>query len=224
MVAYLKASSTEKTYFDYLQAAREAEKEESTELSQNPWSQPINNTTKPKTTSFFPLWKLKGNQPVPKMATVHLAHLEEESTKRKEEEEIEDLGSIDGITEEFMVCLAWAMKDAQVEDKHCYHCSSPKHFICDFSLVRASRQNIQLNHKEGMALRKEAQTPLMKMTMHKNPRRRFPRHNMSQADSLLESRPFSALAWGQKHSYSKDQWGGLHGSHGQWCTNQHCHA
>ena len=64
---------------------REAEKEESMELSQNPQSQAIDNTAKPKTTSFFPLWKLKGNQPVPKMATVHLAHLEEESAKIEEE-------------------------------------------------------------------------------------------------------------------------------------------
>ena len=33
MVAYLKASPQEKTYSDYLQAAREAEKEDSMELS-----------------------------------------------------------------------------------------------------------------------------------------------------------------------------------------------
>ena len=56
MVAYLKASLHVKTYSDYLQAAREAEKEESMELSQNPWSQAIDNTAKSKTTSFFPLW------------------------------------------------------------------------------------------------------------------------------------------------------------------------
>ena len=61
MVAYLKASPHEKTYSDYLQVAREAEKEESMELSQNPCSQVIDNTAKPKTTSFFPLQKLKGN-------------------------------------------------------------------------------------------------------------------------------------------------------------------
>ena len=82
MVAYLKASLHENTSSDYLQDMREAEKEESMELSQNPCSQVIDNTTKPKTTSFFPLWKLKGNQPVSKMATMHLAHLEEEIAKR----------------------------------------------------------------------------------------------------------------------------------------------
>ena len=57
------------------------EKENSMELSQSPQNQVIDNTAKPKTTSFFPLQKLKGNQPAPKMAAVHLAHLEEESTK-----------------------------------------------------------------------------------------------------------------------------------------------
>ena len=69
MVAYLKASWHEKTYSDYLWAVRGAEKEESMELSQNPWSQVIDNTAKPKTISFFPLQKLKGNQPVSKTGT-----------------------------------------------------------------------------------------------------------------------------------------------------------
>ena len=47
MVAYLKASPQEKTYSDYLWAVREAEKEDSMELSQSPQSQAINNTAKP---------------------------------------------------------------------------------------------------------------------------------------------------------------------------------
>ena len=110
MVAYLKASPHEKTYSDYLWAAREAEKEESMELSWNPWNQAIDNTTKPKTTSFFPLQKLKGNQPVSKMAAVHLVHLEEESGKRNKEVEIEDPDGVDRVTEEFMVHLAQAVK------------------------------------------------------------------------------------------------------------------
>ena len=126
------------------------------ELSPNPCSQAIDNTTKPKTTSFFPLQKLKGNQAVSKMATVHLAHLEEESVEREEEDKTEDLDGINRATEEFMVHLAWVVKDAQVEERCCYHCSSPKHFICDCPLVKASKENMQLNHREGMALRKGA--------------------------------------------------------------------
>ena len=177
MVAYLKASLHEKTYSDYLWTVREVEKEESIELSQNPQNQVINNTAKPKTTSFFPLWKIKGNQPVSKMAAMHLVHLGEECTKRDKEVEIEDPDSIDGFTEEFMMHLVWTVKDAQVEEKCCYHCSSPEHFIHNCPLVRASGENAQLNCKEGMALRKEAWTPQMKMTTPKNPRRKFPRHN-----------------------------------------------
>ena len=50
--------------------------------------------------------------------------LEEESPKRGEEEEIEDPDGINGVTEEFMVHLAQTVKDAQVEEKCCYHCSS----------------------------------------------------------------------------------------------------
>ena len=175
MVAYLKASLQEKTYSDYLWVAREVEKEESMELSRNPWSQAVDNTTKPKATSFFPLQKLKVNQPVSKMATVSLVHLEEESAKRDEEVEIEDPNSINGVTEEFMVCLVWAMKDIQVEEKCCYHCSSPEHFICDCPLVRASRENAQLNCKEGMSSRKGAWTPQVKTVMPKNPEEAVPK-------------------------------------------------
>ena len=140
MVANLKASPHEKTYSDYLQAVREVEKEKSMELSQNPCSQAIDYTAKPKATSFFPLWKLKGSQPVSKVAILCLVHLEEESAKREEEDETKDLDGIDRVTEEFMVHLAWAMKDAQAEDKHCYHCSSPKHFIHDCLLVESPRR------------------------------------------------------------------------------------
>ena len=120
---------------------------------------------------------------------MHLAHLEEDSAEREEEEEIEDSDGIDGVTEEFMVCLAWAMKDAQVEEKCCYHCSSPEHSIHDCTLERTSRENMQLNCKEGTVSRKGAWTPQVKMTIPKNPRRRFPRLNMTQEDSHLESRP-----------------------------------
>ena len=52
MVAYLKASTNEKTYSDYLWAVRETEKEEVMEPSH---SQTADNTSKPKVTSFFPL-------------------------------------------------------------------------------------------------------------------------------------------------------------------------
>ena len=175
MVAYFKVSWHKKTYSDYLWAAREVEKEESMELSQNLWSQANDNTVKPKTTSFFPLQKLEGNQPVSKMATMHLAHLEEESAKREEEGEIEDPDSINGVMEEFMVHPAQAVKDAQMEEKCCFHCSNLEHFIHDCLLVRTSRENMQLNCKERMASRKGAQTPQVKVTMPKNPQEEVPK-------------------------------------------------
>ena len=117
----------------------------------------------------------KGNQPVSKMATVCLAHLEEESTKRDEEVESKDPDSIDGVMEEFMVHLARAVKDTQVEEKCCYHCSSPEHFICDCPQVRALRENTQLNHKEGMTSKKGVWTPQMKSPMPKNPQEEVPK-------------------------------------------------
>ena len=63
------------------------------------------------------------------MATVHLVHVEEESAKEDEGVYSEDPDSIEGVTEEFMVCLVRAAKDAQKEEKCCYHCSSLDHFI-----------------------------------------------------------------------------------------------
>ena len=159
MVTYLKANLHEKTYSDYLLAAREKEKEESMELSQNPQSQAIDNATKPKTTSFFPLQKLKGNQPVSKMAAMCPVHLEEESAKREKEVEIEDPNGIDWVTEEFMVHLAWAMKDAQVEEKHCYHCSSPGHFICNCLLSESLQREYAVKLQGGDGIEEGSPDP-----------------------------------------------------------------
>ena len=55
----------------------------------------------------------------------------------------------EGVTEEFMVCLGRAVKGAQADEKHCYHCSSLEHFIHNFLLVKTSREKKQLNGKEG---------------------------------------------------------------------------
>ena len=58
---------------------------------------------KPRTTSFFPLRKLKGNQPLSKKPAIHLAYLEEEDADNSEDPESDDPGGIEGVTEEFMV-------------------------------------------------------------------------------------------------------------------------
>ena len=56
-------------------------------------------------------------------------HLEEEEADNGEDPESDDPGEMEGVTEEFMVQLARAVKDTQADKKHCYHCSSPDHFI-----------------------------------------------------------------------------------------------
>ena len=141
MVGYLKASTNEKMYSNYLWAAREAEKEEVMEPS---CSQTTNNTAKPKMTSFFPLQKLKGIQPTENPA-VRVVHLEDEGSDKEGGTESEDPDCIKGVTEEFIVHLARAVKDAQQEEKYCYLCSSLEHFICEFPLVKASRTVTHLN-------------------------------------------------------------------------------
>ena len=130
------------------------------EFSQSPRTQATNNTPKPCPTSLFPLWKLKGNQPNPKAPAVHLAHLEEEDTRRDEDEGSNNSNRINGVTEEFIVHLARAVKDA--------HCSSPGHFIHNCLLMKTLREKLQVNSKEGMASKKGAQTPLTTATMPRN--------------------------------------------------------
>ena len=56
---------------------------------------------------------------------------------------------IEGVTEEFTVQLARAVKDAQMDERCCYHCSSPEHFIRNCPLMKTARDKKQLNGKEG---------------------------------------------------------------------------
>ena len=106
---------------------------------------------------------------------MHLAHLEEVDTGDDEDPESDDPSRIEGVTEEFMVHLARAVKDAQAYEKCCYHCSSPEHFICNSLLVKTSRDKKQLNGKEGMALMKGAQTPPTMTSTVKSPQTEAPK-------------------------------------------------
>ena len=171
LVAYLKPTPNEKTYLHYLHVAQEAQKEEAMEPS---CCHTADSTGKPKVTSCFPLRKLKGTQPA-KTPAVQLAHLEEEATDDEEGIESKDPDGLDGMTEEFMVHLARAVKDAQQEEKCCYHYSSLDHFIRDCPLVKSARKEPNLNHKEGMALKKGAWTPLGKATLPKVPQEGMPK-------------------------------------------------
>ena len=100
---------------------------------------------------------------------MHLAHLKEEDAGNGEDPESDDPSGIKGVTEEFMVHLSRAVKDAQADKKCCYHCSSPEHFIHNCLLVKTSRDKKQLNGKEGMATMKGAWTPLTTTSTAKSP-------------------------------------------------------
>ena len=76
-----------------------------------------------------------------------LAHLEEEDTSDDKDPESDDPGRIKGLTKEFMVHLARVVKDAQGDEKCCYHCSSLEHFIHNCLHVKTSRDKKQLNGK-----------------------------------------------------------------------------
>ena len=161
MVAYLKVGLQVRTYSDYLRATREAEKENSIELSRSSSIQTADSPSKPRTTSFFPLRKLKHNQPLSK----------KEDADDSEDLESDDPDGIKGVTEEFMVQLARVVKDAQTDEKCCYHCSSPEHFIHNCPLMKTARDKKQLNEKEGMAMMKGAWDPLTTMNAIKSPQK-----------------------------------------------------
>ena len=171
MVAYLKVGPQVRKYSDYFRAAREAGKEDLIELSWSSRIQTADGPSNPRTTSFFPLRKLKGNQPLSKKPAVWLAQLEEEDVEDGEDLESDDPVGIEGVTEEFMIWHARAVKDAQADEKHCYHCSSPEHFICNCPLMKTARDKKQLNGKEGMAMIKGAQAPPTTMNVTKSPQK-----------------------------------------------------
>ena len=159
MVAYLKAGPQVRTYSDYLRATREAKKEDSIKLSQSPRVPATDGPSKMRATSFFPLRKLKGSQPFTKKPTICLTELKEEGANNSEDPERDDPDGIEGVTNEFMVWLARAVKDTQADEKHCYHCSSHEHFIHNCPLMKAARDKKQLNGKEGKAMVKGTWTP-----------------------------------------------------------------
>ena len=171
MVDYLKVGPQVRTYSDYLRAAREAEKEDLIELTQSSRVQTADSLPKPRTTSFFPLRKLKGNQQFSRKPSIWLVQLEEEDTDDGEDPHSDDPDGIKGVMEEFMVQLARAVKDAQTDEKHCYHCSSPKHFVHNCLLMKTARDKKQLNRKERTAMMKGAQTPPTTTSAIKSPQK-----------------------------------------------------
>ena len=166
-VAYLKASANEKMYPDYLQAAREAKKEEAMEPSH---SQTVDKPSKPKAISFFPLQMLKGTQPTKTLA-MRAVHLEEEGSDEEVGAKSEDPDGLHDMMEELIICLARVAK----EEKCCYHCSSKEHLIHKCPLVKASRSAAHLNWKEGTVLEKGVQIPQVKVTKLKAPQEEMPK-------------------------------------------------
>ena len=97
--------------------------------------------------------------------------LEEEDTDDGEDLESDNPDGIEGVTEEFMVLLARAVKDTQTDERCCYHCSSPEHFIYNCPLMKTARDRKQLNGKEGMVMMKGDWTPPKATNAMKSPQK-----------------------------------------------------
>ena len=102
---------------------------------------------------------------------MQLAQLDEEDADDGGDSDSDDPDGIEGVTKDFMVQLARAVKGAQTDEKHCYHCSSSKHFIRNCLLMKTARDKKQLNGKEGTATMKGAQTPPKTMSTIKSPQK-----------------------------------------------------
>ena len=186
MVAYLKAGLQVRTYSHYLRAAQEAEKEDSMELPRCPRARLLTMLQNCKLPVSSPCRNSRATSP-PVTASGAVGTFGGRRHRKDEDKESNYPGGIEGVTEEFMVCLARAVKDAQAEEKCCYHCSSPEHFICNFPLIKTLRENAQLNGKEGMASKKEPRPLLQQSTHQRTSRWRLPRCKATTTDSLLES-------------------------------------
>ena len=114
---------------------------------------------------------MKGSQPFPKKPAICLAQLEEEEANNGDDLESDNPNGIKGVMEEFMVQLARAVKDAQMDERCCYYYSSPEHFIRNCPLMKTARDKKQLNGKEGMVMAKGAQTPPKVMNAIKSPQK-----------------------------------------------------
>ena len=72
---------------------------------------------------------------------VQLAHMEEEAPDDGEDIDGKDPDGLDGVTEEFMVCLARAMKDTQQEWEVLFSLQQPRSFHKDCPLVKLPQKN-----------------------------------------------------------------------------------
>ena len=102
-------------------------------------------------------------------------HLGEEGAKEEAGTESKDPDGIKGVIEEIIVHLVKAVKDTQKYEKWCYHCSSTDHFIHECLLVKTSRSATHLNQKVGTASEKGTQTPQVKVTKPKAPKKGMPK-------------------------------------------------
>ena len=58
-----------------------------------------------------------------------------------------------------------------MDEKCCYHCSSPEYFIHNCPLMKTARDKKQLNRKEGTVMTKGAQTPPTTANTVKSPQK-----------------------------------------------------
>ena len=141
-----------------------------------------------KSSQLLPSMKTQG-QSTNHNPSARVAHLEEKSANEEEDVDGEDPDGIKVMTEEFIICLARAVKDDQQMEKHCYHCDSPDHFIHNCPQLADIKTDAPLNWKEGWYWGREAE-PLKERWLHQRyPRMGCPRHKMLNTASLLESWP-----------------------------------
>ena len=86
----------------------------------------------------------------------------EEATDDEDGFDIKDTDGLDGITEEFMVCLTRAVKIAQQEEKCCYHCSQPRSFPKGLSFGAIDHRGTKFKPQRGDSAKEGSPDPSRK--------------------------------------------------------------
>ena len=68
-----------------------------------------------------------------------------------------------------MVWLARAVNDAQMDERCCYHCSSPEHFICNCPLMKTARDKKTVKWEGGDSDGEGSPDPSKSNKCHKEP-------------------------------------------------------
>ena len=162
------------------------------------------NPTKPKVMSFFPLWKLKGTQPV-KTPAVWVAHLEEDSADKEESAESDDPDGIEGHDRGVYSAPSQSSKGSSAGWETLLPLQQPRTFYPWMPFGEGIQNSQPFKPKGGDSTREGSLDPSSQGGQAKGtPGGDAQGIGALYTDSLLESQSLPPMVWDQKCSQGKD--------------------